>query len=99
VLTAVFEFEARAGDQILDSARHHDLGRLCERAHPLTNVDRYPADVVAPDLDLAGVQADTNIQVQVRGCVADGNFFRLNANIPPTWAPLTAPCCRRRTSC
>jgi hypothetical protein len=72
VFTAVLELDARAGHQVPDRAGHQDLGRFGERGHPLTDVHGYPTDISVADLDLAGVQADTNIQVQVRSRVADG---------------------------
>src|SRR5680860_392325 len=82
VLTTVVELEARARDQVLDRARHDDLRRLRDRGHPLTNVDRHAADVVPADLDLAGVQADPDLQAQARSRVADGTAAADRARRP-----------------
>ena len=46
--------------------------RLRQRRHPLADVHRQPADVVTADLDLAGVQADPDLETEIGSRVPDG---------------------------
>lgn len=43
-------------DQINDRSRHQHFSGTGEAAHPLSDVDGYPSDVIAATFDLARVQ-------------------------------------------
>src|SRR4051812_25160287 len=60
VVATVVEPDARADDEIGDRARDQHLGRTRSRADALPDVHGHAADVVATDLDLADVDADSD---------------------------------------
>jgi len=71
VFSSVGEIDARADHQILDGARHQHLscGRL--RPDPGGYVDGKPAEVIATDLALPGVEAGSKPQSQTLGGLPD----------------------------
>src|ERR1700716_3551713 len=61
---SLVEAEARAGNQILDGSRHQHLARSGERRDARGDVDCNALHVVAGDLDLAGMEAAADLNVQ-----------------------------------
>jgi hypothetical protein len=62
---ARYESRARAGEEILDGARDQDLRRAGLRENSGRNVDGHTRDVLASELDPAGVQGGTYLEAQV----------------------------------
>ena len=54
--------EARTSDQVADGARHEYLTGPGQRGDACTEVSGNAADVVAAELDLAGVQTGPNLK-------------------------------------
>jgi len=65
VLARIVEASARAGDELLDRARHHHLRGAGEGAHARADVHRDPAQRPVELLDLAGVDADADVDPDV----------------------------------
>ena len=61
---AIGELEIGPGDKIADGARDQDLIGFGKPRHPRRDMDRDPADIVALDLDLAGMHAAPHIEVE-----------------------------------
>src|SRR3954468_19763481 len=59
---AVGELEAGADDQLAHRAGNEDFARRRQGSDSGADVDRHAADVVADQLDLAGVDAGPHIQ-------------------------------------
>src|SRR5205807_2060345 len=70
--TPLVELEARAGDEVDDGLGHEHLPRPGLGRDPLADVDGDAADVAAPQLDLAGVDAGPHVDPQRPHRVADG---------------------------
>ena len=68
---AVAERDARADHEVLYRARDDHLVRAGERADTCADVDGHPADVVADELALAGVQARSQLDVQRSHLIRD----------------------------
>ena len=64
VRAAVFELEARAGDEVPDGARSEHLACARQRRHAGARVDGDAADFRTGELELAGVQAEPDLQAQ-----------------------------------
>ena len=65
LLTGFGEGETRPGDEVLHSARHHGLVRAGQARDTGGDVDSDAGDVVLADLDLAGVEAGANGEVEL----------------------------------
>ena len=61
---AIGELEIGPRDEIADGARDQDLIGFGKARHPGRDMDRDPADIVALDLDLAGMHAAPDIEVE-----------------------------------
>src|SRR3954454_19983263 len=59
------ELEARTDDELADGAGDEDLAGAGEGADAGADVDRHAADVVADQLDLPGVDADADVDVDL----------------------------------
>jgi hypothetical protein len=59
VSAAILELESRSDHQVAQRARYEHIVRPCQSAHPRADVHGDPADVIAPDFALAGVQTGT----------------------------------------
>lgn len=57
VSAALGELQSGTGNQIGDDTRYQNLARLLLRHHARGRMHRNAADIVAPDLDFAGVKA------------------------------------------
>ena len=64
VLAAVVECHARSGDEVDDGTRDEDFSRRGPGGNPRADVYRYPADAIAHQLDLAGVQPCPDLDSQ-----------------------------------
>ena len=69
--TARLEHDPGSGDQVLDRVRGQDLPATSQRADPRRDMDGDPGDVVADELDLAGVQPGPDLEPLRRDRVAD----------------------------
>src|SRR5580698_3431405 len=72
VLAAGREGDAGSGDEVLDGARYQDLGRSREGGDLGCDLDGEAGDVVAAQLDLAGMDTRPGRDAQLRRAVADG---------------------------
>src|SRR5439155_1308530 len=70
-LATVVELEARAGDQITDSAGDKDLSGLGLGRHPRPDVDSDASHRVPSELDLTRVQTGPHLEAQRSDRVAD----------------------------
>src|SRR5207344_1838589 len=61
---AIVEPEVRTDDQVLHGAGDEHLAGPGQGAHPRADVDPDAGDVLAPPLDLAGVQAGADVDAQ-----------------------------------
>src|SRR6266481_470376 len=61
---SLVEAQTRSGDQILDGSRHQHLARAGERRDARGDVDSDALHVVAGDLDLAGMEATADLNVE-----------------------------------
>ena len=66
VLAALLEDDARAGDDVLDRARDEHLAGKGGRSDSRADVDRDSADAVVGLLDLAGVDAGSQLEAERR---------------------------------
>src|SRR5215208_399043 len=64
VRAAIGELDPRPGDQVLDRARDEQLPRPRAGSDARPDMHRDPADVLAPQLALAGVHARSDLNVQ-----------------------------------
>jgi hypothetical protein len=71
VLATVLELDARARDEVLDSARDQHFSRTGECSHPRTNVDRDSTNVIASGLHFACVKANADIHSDPSGTITD----------------------------
>src|SRR4029450_8596132 len=69
---AISEWDARAADEVGDGAGDEDFVGLGEGLAALGDVDGDAADVVAVQLDLAGVEPDPHVDADGADRVADG---------------------------
>ena len=72
VLAAGREGDAGSGNEVLDGARYQDLGRSREGSDLGCDLDGEAGDVVAAQLDLAGMDTRPGRDAQLRRAVADG---------------------------
>src|SRR4051812_43618075 len=70
VLAAIAELNARAGDQIGDRSGDQHFARAGKRANPCADVHADATDVVAPQLDLTGVEPGAQLEVERPGRAA-----------------------------
>src|ERR1700681_1713207 len=61
---SLVESQTRPGDQILDGSRYQNLAWSGERPDPRGDVDGDALYVVARDLDLAGMEATADLNVE-----------------------------------
>jgi hypothetical protein len=68
---AIIKHQARAHHEVLDRARHEDFARTSEGRDPGPDMHGEPGDVIGQDLDLAGMQAGSDIEVKLPYLVPD----------------------------
>ena len=68
---AIIEQETRAHHEILDRARHEDFASTSEGSDPRPDMYREPGNVIGQDLDLASVQAGSDIEVELPDLLPD----------------------------
>src|SRR5437867_7138897 len=73
VASAILELQARAGDQVHHRSGDQDLAGACECGDPGADVDRDARNVGALELDLARVQARSDLQARLADGIADGH--------------------------
>src|SRR5262245_57715433 len=71
VRTPVLESQARPGDQVNDRSRDKHLARLRLVYDARREVHREPADIAAKELQLAGVEAAANLEIQASNGLRD----------------------------
>ena len=71
VASARLEFDSRPCDEVANRARCEQLVAAGESADASRDVDRDSADVVAHQLDFAGVYAATNLEIEASDGGAD----------------------------
>ena len=97
VFAAVVELKTRTRDEILHGARCEDLARLGVRRDALGDVYGDPSNIVAADLDLAGVQSNPDVDSEPPGRV-DDVLAASNGARRPVLFPLSIPSTRTRES-
>src|SRR5437588_1808014 len=71
VHAALFELDARSGDQVLDGSRDEHLAGLSMRGDSCSCVHGDPGDLAVDELALPGVEARTQVEPQSLDRVGD----------------------------